>query len=102
MTSGWGSTTNLVSINLWSAAPTYTNGDGGAYVPATGSAGWLATFAFPMTQFGDGAVGAGGPTNANEAAIKLVGQSIFWDLQILSTATPISGQTFTLTAELLN
>src|SRR5437660_138343 len=30
--SGWGGI-NL-SINLWSAAPTYTNGDSGAYAPA--------------------------------------------------------------------
>jgi hypothetical protein len=92
------------SINLWRAAPTYTNGDGGAYSPATGSAGWLANFLISgMTQFGDGAVGSGSIATANEMTIKLPsGTAIFWDLQILSTATPISGQTFTLTAELLN
>jgi hypothetical protein len=100
--SGWGGV-NL-SINLWSAAPTYTNGDGGAYAPATGSAAWLANFLIPsLQQVGDGAIGSGSLTSANEMAIKLgSGTLIFWDLQILSAATPVSGQTFTLTAEVLN
>jgi hypothetical protein len=98
---GWGGV-NL-SINLWSAAPTYTNGDGGAYVPTTGSASWLANFMITsLQQFGDGAIGSGGPTSANEMAIKLAGTAIYWDLQILSAAPSGSGQTFTLTAELLN
>jgi hypothetical protein len=101
-TSGWGGVN--VSINLWSAAPTYTNGDGGAYAPATGGASWLTNFLVSaMVQFGDGAVGAGSPTIANEMMIKLAsGTAIFWDLQILSAAIPTSGQTFTLTAEILN
>jgi hypothetical protein len=100
--SGW-SGVNF-SINLWSTAPTYTNGDGGVYAPATGVANWLATYLVSaMTQFGDGAVGAGGVATANEMMIKLAsGTAIFWDLQILSAATPFSGQTFTLTAEILN
>jgi hypothetical protein len=98
---GWGGV-NL-SINLWSAAPTYTNGDGGAYAPATGSAAWLANFLVSsLQQFGDGAIGSGGLTSANEMAIRLASGTLFWDLQILSAATPGSGQTFTLTAELLN
>jgi hypothetical protein len=102
VTTGWGNV-NL-SINLWTTAPTYTNGDGGAYVVATGSAGWIANFLINgMLQFGDGAIGSGGLTSANEMAIKLTsGTAIFWDIQILSAATPISGQTFTLTAELVN
>jgi hypothetical protein len=100
-TTGW-SAVNL-SINLWSTAPTYTNGDGGAYAVATGSAGWLGNFLMILTQFGDGAVGAVALTSANELVLKLAsGTSIFWDVQILGAATPISGQTFTITAELLN
>jgi hypothetical protein len=70
---------------------------------ATGSAGWLANFLFSLTQFGDGAIGAGPLTGANEIALKLAsGTSVFWDLQILNAATPISGQTFLLTGEILN
>lgn len=99
--SGWGGL-NL-SINLWSAAPTYTNGDGGAYAPATGSAAWLANFLIlSLQQFGDGAIGSGGLTSANEMAVRLAGTAVYWDLQILSAAPPVSGQTFTLTAEVLN
>jgi len=99
--SGWNGVT--LAINLWSAAPTYTNGDNGAYAVATGSAGWLANFLFSLTQFGDGAIGAGPLTGANEIALKLAsGTSVFWDLQILNAATPISGQTFLLTGEILN
>src|ERR1700730_14367879 len=51
-TSGWGGV-NL-SINLWSAAPTYTNGNGGAYAAATGSADWLANFLVSLIQFSMG------------------------------------------------
>jgi len=97
---GWGGVN--FSINLWSAAPTYMNGDGGAYAPATGSAAWLANFMITsLQQFGDGAIGSGGLTSANEMAIK-PGTAIYWDLQILSAAAPISGQTFILAAEVLN
>jgi hypothetical protein len=102
-TSGWGGVS--LSINLWSAAPTYTNGDGGAYAVATGSAGWIANVQMSLIQFGDGAAGAGPITGANEMALKLAsGTSVFWDIQMgtASSATPISGQTFTITAELLN
>ena len=64
---------------------------------------WLANFLVSLIQFGDGAIGTGPLTGANEMALKLVsGTSVFWDAQILTAATPISGQTFTLTAEVLN
>jgi hypothetical protein len=99
-TSGWGGA-NL-SVNLWSAAPTYATGDGGPYAPS-GAANWLANFLVSLTQFGDGAAGGGGLTSANEMALKLAsGTSIFADIQILSVANPIVGQTFTLVPELLN
>ena len=35
-TSGWGAA--IVNLNMWTAAPTYTNGDGGTYAATTGSA----------------------------------------------------------------
>jgi hypothetical protein len=92
-----------LSINLWSAAPTYTNGDGGVYAPATGSAGWLANFVVSLSvNVADGLVGAGGLTGANEAGLRVGGTAVFWDLQILSAATPLSGQLFILTPEPLN
>jgi hypothetical protein len=92
-----------LSINLWSAAPTYTNGGAQLYAPATGSASWLANFLVTLNQFGDGAVGAGQLTGANQMALKLAsGTAVFWDIQVLSFMTPVFGQTFTLTPELLN
>lgn len=101
VTTGWGGVS--ISVNLWSTAPTYTNGDNGAYAVATGAAGWLGNFQFALTQFADGAVGAAQLVGANEIALSLSsGTSVFWDMQVLTVATPISGQTFTLTAELLN
>lgn len=99
-TSGWNGV-NL-SVNLWSAAPTYTGGDTQPYA-ASGAATWLASYLVSLTQFNDGAVGGGGITNASQLAEKLAsGTAIFWDLQILSQVLPGVSQTFTITAELLN
>ena len=99
----------VVSINLWTVAPTayLWEGDGGPYAPSKGTAGWLANFLVTLTQFGDMAAGAGGMTGANEMALKLAsGTSIFWDAQILTMPgtflTPVVSQTFTLVPELLN
>jgi hypothetical protein len=101
VTSGWDGVS--VTVRLWTAAPTYTNGDGGAYAVATGAAGWIASFLIALSQYGDGAISASQLTAANEMAIKLAsGTTIYWDMQIMGAATPISGQTFTLTAELMN
>ena len=91
------------SVNLWTAAPTYSAGDAGPYGVATGGAGWLANFLPVMTQFGDAAAGAAAVTGANEATIKLAsGTTVYWDLQTLSYVQPGASQTFTLIPELLN
>jgi hypothetical protein len=102
VTTGWGGV-NLC-INLWAgAAPTYTNGDGGAYAVSAGAGLWLGNFVVPMLQFADSAWGAGQLTGANELALRLAsGTAVFWDIQILTAATPISGQAFILIPELLN
>lgn len=91
------------TIRLWSTAPTYTNGDNGAYAVATGAAGWLGSFTATLEQQADGAYGAGVPTAGNGVVFALpVDQTaIYWDLQITSAATPIASQTFTLTLEVL-
>ena len=69
-----------------------------------GAQGWLANFLIMLTQLGDGAGRGAALTGANELSIKLAsGASVFWDMQILQVPRPqASGQTFTLTAELLN
>jgi len=99
-TTGWGTT---LTLTLWSAAPTYTNGDGGTYAVATGGANRLAQFSCPLTQYGDAASGECQITVNNFAVVKLAsGTSVFWDLQATAAATPISGQTFNVAAEVLN
>lgn len=98
VTTGWGAA--VITINLWSTAPTYTNGDNGAYAVATGAAGYLGQVAVTLTQFSDGAAGQGVWTVGNFGAIRTTaGQTIFWDMQVAATLTPISGQTFTLIPE---
>lgn len=98
-TAGWNNA--QLSLNLWSAPPSYANGDGGPYA-ASGSANWLANFQVVLIQFGDGAAGSGGVSFANELTIKVAGTAIFVDLQVLNQQTPIVSQTFTIIPELLN
>ena len=45
-----------IQIDLWSAAPTWTNGDHAAWLPATGSASHIASYSciFPTAVWGDG------------------------------------------------
>lgn len=100
ITTGWDATT--FSIRLWSIAPTYTNGDNGAYAVATGAANYLGKVTLTLNQFADGAAGVG--TSADGVDIQIFmpsGGSFFWDLQYTGTGalTPISAQTFTLICE---
>lgn len=91
------------TVRLWRAAPTYTNGDNGAYAVATGAANHIASFTCYLSQYGDGAVGGCSINSGNLTAIKLAsGTSVYWDIQSQGAYTPISGQTFTLTAEVAN
>lgn len=101
-TTGWDAVT--VRVRFWSVAPTWTNGDNGAYAVATGSAGYLGRMDMTLEQLGDGAVGNGAPGTGTAIAFDLAsGTALYWDLQITSAAgaTPISGQTFTLIPEIL-
>jgi hypothetical protein len=86
-------------VNLWDAAPSYTNGDGGIYVAITGSAGWLGQFSFSMNQFGDGASGRAGLSYGPAIVLDPSITTIYWDLLTQSGVTPISDQQFNLTAE---
>lgn len=97
-TSGMGGVS--FAVEFWSAAPTFTNGDGGAYAVATGGAGWLGSATVAnMVQVGDGAHGVAVPDTVAAIDFALAsGTSIFWTLQVTSSAgfTPASGQTFSL------
>lgn len=100
-TSGWGNVALL--INLWVAAPTYSTGDGTTYTVATGAASWRAQYACTLTQAADGAFCAALPV-VGSAPLVHPGTTglIYWDIEIQSTATGVSGKTFTLTPELWN
>ena len=100
-TSGWGGAS--IQVDLWRAAPTLTNGDGAVYLPATGSANYIGSYTCTLAQAGDGAYGECTP-NAGQADFpKLAsGTSVFWTAFSLSTVTKVSGQTFVLTAAVLN
>lgn len=99
-TTGWG--TN-VTVNLWKSAPTYTYGDNGPYTVATGGSAHLATYACALTQYADAAAGECEIDVGSFLTVSFErGQTIYWDLTATDGATPISGQTFTITAEMLN
>ena len=100
-TSGWGGAS--IQIDLWRAAPMLTNGDGAVYLPATGSASYIGSYTCTLAQAGDGAYGECTP-NAGQADFpKLAsGANVYWTAFSLSTVTKGSGQTFVLTAAVLN
>lgn len=99
----WGAQT--IQIDLWSTAPTFTNGDRGAYAVATGTAGYLGSFTGVMSPVaGDGVYAVFAPTAGNELLIKLAsGTSVFWTMQAL-TGSGVTGasKVFTLTADIAN
>jgi len=99
--SGWGSAS--VQINFWTAAPTYTNGDGGTYAATAGSAVLLDSYSCTFTQYNDTAQAICVPSQGTVSIFKAVtGANIYWDLQATSTVTKASGAVFTLTQFILN
>jgi hypothetical protein len=98
-TSGMGGVT--FQIDLWTTAPAFTNGDGGAYAVATGAAGWIGSVTTTLVQAGDGAYFVAIPDVGNQIDFVLAsGQVIFWSMQAMGAFTPVSGQTFTLVPEI--
>jgi len=100
----WGGAS--LQIDLWSAAPTFTNGDRAAYAVATGAAGYLGSFTCLMSPVaGDGVYSVCTPLFGGMAeAIKLAsGTSIYWSMQALSaTGVTAASRTWTLTPRLYN
>lgn len=100
-------TTGLDTINftvdLWTAAPTFTNGDNGAYAVATNGDKWLGSLSGSFRQFADYAVAmlacdSGFP----EIAFKLAsGTDIYWTMRTNAAFTPQSAKTFTLVPSVL-
>jgi hypothetical protein len=98
----WGSAT--IQVDLWTAAPTWTNGDRAAWSPATGTASHLATYVCYMSaEFGDGAYAECAPTPGGIAPLLRLasGQTIYWSLEAVSgSGVTGASKAFTLTAEL--
>ena len=94
-----------LQVDLWTAAPTFTNGDRGAFLPATGVAGHLAAFTCTMSaEYGDGAYAECSPAVGSYVIPKLAsGTTVYWTLQT-AAAGGLTGasKVFTLTAETLN
>ena len=104
-----GFTTFQGHIDLWDAAPTFSNGDNGAYAVATGAANWLGHLTTEVSSaynaFGDGAKLAATPgasftaTGSMPIPLRRVsGGLIYWSLREIDATgfTPIANQTFTL------
>jgi hypothetical protein len=99
----WGGQT--IQVDLWSAAPTFTNGDRGTWSPATGTGSHLATFSCTMsTEYGDGAYASCAPAVGSQVLIQLAsGTAIYWTLQAVSgSGVTGASKVFTLVAEDLN
>ncbi len=81
----WGS--QKITIDLWSAAPTFTNGDRGTFSPATGTAYHLAAFTcFMSAEYGDGVWGECSINTGNALVISAVNPTtVYW------TATALTG-----------
>ena len=99
----WGGVS--IQVDLWSAAPTWANGDRGTWSPATGTGSHLGSYSCTMSaEYGDGAYAECSPNVGSASLPKLSsGQAIYWSLQAVS-ASGVTGasKTFTLTAEVLN
>ena len=100
-------TTGLDAINftvdLWTAAPTFTNGDNGAYAVATNGDKWLGSMSGTFRQFADQAVAMCAVDGGlPEIAFKLAsGTDVLWTLRANAAFTPQSAKTFTLVPSVL-
>ena len=82
LSTAWASAS--VQIDLWSAAPTWTNGDHATWLPATGSASHIASYSctFPSAVWGDGIATECTINQGNYAST--VATTIYWSVQATS------------------
>jgi len=94
----------VIQVDLWSAPPSFTNGDRGAFLPASGTAGHLGAFTCTMSaEYGDGAYADCAPTIGSALVIRLPsGTGIFWTLQTTGSGVTGASNVFRLTAEVQN
>lgn len=98
----WGGQT--IQVDLWNAAPTFQNGDRGAWSILTGSDNHVGSFTCVMsTEQSDGAWAECAPTVGNFVSVPAPIPPLFWTLQAI-TGSGVTGasKVFTLTPEILN
>ena len=94
-TTAWPAQT--IQIDLWSSAPTFTNGDRAAFAVATGSANHLGAYTCIMSASnGDGYYAECGPAVGSAPAYALNTSSLYWTAQAI-TGSGVTGATKTLT-----
>ena len=99
----WGGQT--IQVDLWTAAPTFVNGDRGAWQIATGSANHIGSYTCGTSPVqGDGVFSECLPQVGSYSAVRLAsGTNVFWTLQTLTgSGTTGASNVWTLTAEVLN
>ena len=97
----WGSVG--LQVDIWSAAPTFTNGDGGAWALATGSASHLGTYTGTFSAVnGDGVYAELAPTVGTVCVPVSPGSTIFWTLQTTSASgVTAASKSMNLTVEII-
>lgn len=99
-----------VAVDLWRSAPTFTNGDNGAWAVATGATVWVGRLVSQVSDAysiaGDGSFlhltpghsYLDGYATAPIRMFRSPGDRLYWSLRLLSAAgyTPAANQTFTL------
>jgi hypothetical protein len=95
-----------VQVDLWSAAPTWTNGDRAAWLPATGSASHLGSYncTFPTPVWGDGLTAECAPqVGVFSLPVLASGSTVYASYKAI-TGSGVTGvsKTLTLIAEEMN
>ncbi len=95
----------LIQIDLWRAAPTFTNGDRGVYLVSTGTANYVGSYSCLMgPASGDGYYGACTPMGPALLPVALASTAtVFWTMKAVTTGGTVgAAKVFTVTAQALN
>lgn len=100
--SGTGVTNASFRLHLYTAAPTPSNGDNGAWL-TSGAANWLGALDVTVDKvFSDGAAGTGTPLTGSDIAFALAsGQVVYGLLEARGAYTPTAQETFDVLVEVL-
>ena len=95
-----------VQVDVWGTVPTFTNGDHGAYLVATGSANLLGSFicTFQAAVSGDGNSASCYPSVGNYVQVSgITGTSVYWTMKALTASVAITtGKTMTFIPAAIN